>query len=64
MKDKFWKICAVIFLVLLFLNVWMNRYDVKFDGSILTKLNKFTGKVYIIRAEEIEYKWQRVEREK
>ena len=46
MKDKFWKICAVIFLILLFLHVWVNRFSITKYGGVTVKMNKLTGKTY------------------
>lgn len=60
MKEKFWKIIALTFIIWLFLYAWLNRNDVDLDGSILIKQDKVTGKIYVIRIHEIERHWTRV----
>lgn len=49
MKDKFWKIMAIIFLLWLFLCLWNSTIQVDFIKTKLVKINKLTGQVWYFK---------------
>lgn len=58
MKGKFWRILAVVFILWLFLLLWINRFQVKYDHLTVMKFNRFTGQAYSVYTEANE-KWKR-----
>ena len=61
-KDLFWKIIAIIFLVLFFLYIWSNSiYVYRKEIIFIVKINKITGRVYYIKIPS-KQGWKRVDK--
>lgn len=48
MKDLFWKIMAVIFILWLFLILFVSSIHVERVSNSVFKVNKITGKAYLL----------------
>ena len=61
-KALFWKVLAIIFLVLFFLYIWTNSiYIYRVKLKHIVKVNKITGRVYYLKIPS-EKGWKRMDK--